>query len=209
LESHKDAGKKETRHYRTLEEVEAGYAAILHEKTKTKGYHKVEVASANIGSDKAKARFDSKKSEESVVPAFAGLDSTAAASTLHPLVQELVTTLYAEATSKLTATVSAKISERGIETPLGVLNQTQVAKGEALIDKMAALHASGELNSNTAEALSSEFYTIIPHRIGRSKADVKSAVMRTPEALEQKRGTRERLPYYLNVSIHLRTNSSN
>lgn len=187
MENNKDAGKKETRHYRNLEEAEAGYAAIIHEKTVTKGYHKVEMASANIGSDKAKARFDSAKSEHTATTSF-GSDQASASSSLHPHVQELVRYLYSEATSRLTATVSAKITERGIETPLGVLNLSQVQKGEALIDKMAALHASGELDQDTAEALSSEFYTIIPHKIGRSKADVKAAVICTPDAFEQKRG---------------------
>jgi len=192
LESNRDAGKKETRHYRNLEETEAGYGAIIDEKTRKKGYHKVEMASANIGSEKARARNDSKKEKE---PDFASAfllqqanAPTEAASSLHPLVQELVSYIYSEATSRLTATVSARITERGIETPLGVLNLAQVIKGEGIIDQMASLHADGKLDRAAAEQLSSEFYTVIPHKIGRSKAEVKSAVIMTPEGFDQKRG---------------------
>lgn len=199
LESNKDAGKKETRHYKTMEEVEAGYAAIMDEKTRKKGYHKVEMASANIGSEKARARNDSKKEKE---PDFASAfllqqenAPSESASSLHPLVQDLVSYIYSEATSRLTATVSARITERGIETPLGVLTLAQVIKGEGIIDQMASLHADGKLDRATAEQLSSEFYTVIPHKIGRSKAEVKGAVIMTPETFEQKRGICGVLPF--------------
>lgn len=92
------------------------------------------MASANIGSDKAKAQFDStpEKKEQDFASSFTQMiegatkDDEETQSLLHPLVRELVTYIFSEATSKLTATVSAKITDRGIETPLGVLTLVQV-----------------------------------------------------------------------------------
>lgn len=60
---------------------------------------------------------------------------------------------------------------------------------------MEALYHEDKLEKSVEE-LTSEFYTVIPHRIGRSKAEIRSAIISTPEAFEQKRGFI--FIYYLN-----------
>jgi poly [ADP-ribose] polymerase len=141
------------------------------------------MASGNIGSDKARARHAAPVEEEEEVKA----SSSGLSSSLHPMVQSLINYIYSEATSRLTATVSAKITSRGIETPLGVLTLAQVEKGENILDELQTLYDTNKLDSASAERLSSDFYTVIPHPIGRAKAAVMAAVLRTPEAFEQKR----------------------
>ena len=58
-------------------------------------------------------------------------------SSLPKEIQTLVQYVYSEATNALTTTVAAKITERGIETPLGVLSLQQVQKGEQVLDSIA------------------------------------------------------------------------
>lgn len=187
LENDPNSGRKETRHYANLEQTEAGYESIIEEKTGKKGYRKVDMASGNIGSDKARARHAEPAAADEEEEAQASSSSSGLSSSLHPMVQSLINYIYAEATSRLTATVSAKITSRGIETPLGVLTLTQVEKGEAILDELQTLYETNKLDQASAERLSSDFYTVIPHPIGRSKMAVMAAVLKTPEAFEQKR----------------------
>jgi len=190
LENDPNSGRKETRHYANLEQTEAGYESIIEEKTGKKGYRKVDMASGNIGSDKARARHAEpapSAADEEEEEAQASSSSSGLSSSLHPMVQSLINYIYSEATSRLTATVSAKITSRGIETPLGVLTLTQVEKGEAILDELQTLYETNKLDQASAERLSSDFYTVIPHPIGRSKMAVMAAVLKTPEAFDQKR----------------------
>lgn len=55
------------------------------------------------------------------------------------------------------------------------------------MDELQVLFETGKLDDASARKLSSDFYTVIPHPIGRSKADVMASVLKTPEAFEQKR----------------------
>ncbi|KAL6051688.1 Poly [ADP-ribose] polymerase [Balamuthia mandrillaris] len=202
LELNPEAGKKETRHYKDMEQTEAAWASIYEEKTEKKGYRKVDMASANIGSEKAKQLSGGSSSNDSkptnsattqtLTPSsFSAFGSSASSggpsSNLHPLVEELVQYIYSEATSQLTATVSARITAKGIETPLGVLNLSSVERGEAILDEMEVLLAEGNLSGDRARELSSMFYTVIPHRIGRSKQDIEASVLKTLDAIEKKR----------------------
>jgi len=88
----------------------------------------------------------------------------------------------------LTSTLAAKITPRGIETPLGVLTMEQVLKGEqVLLSLMEHLTgADGKHRSATVEQLSGAFYSVVPHQIGRSATAMAQAVIDTPEKLEQK-----------------------
>jgi DNA ligase-1 len=109
--------------------------------------------------------------------------------TLHPKVHGLVNYIYSEATTALTTTVAARITANGIETPLGVLTIGQIEKGEALLQELYGLFTKKTASRSEMVRLSGEFYTLIPHRIGRSRAAIEDAVIDSMEAFEQKQET--------------------
>ena len=51
---------------------------------------------------------------------------------------QFVEYLYSEATGALTAVVDVKITKRGMQTPLGVLSQGQIDKGEDVLFRIDA-----------------------------------------------------------------------
>jgi hypothetical protein len=111
--------------------------------------------------------------------------SVSVPSKLPPAVQALVSTLFAEAASTLSDSIAAKITARGVETPLGVLTLAQVAKGERVLDQIhQALQRDAPLAA--LQQLSTQFYTIVPHQVGRSKSAISAAVISTPAQLEEK-----------------------
>ena len=65
----------------------------------------------------------------------------------------------------------------------GVLTLTQVAKGERLLDQIHQILARGDsesqLDESRLEALSEQFYTVIPHKIGRSAAAMRAAIIKS------------------------------
>lgn len=119
---------------------------------------------------------------------------------LHPRVAELVEYVYAEATSALTSTVAAKITAQGIETPLGILTLGQIQKGEAILQDLYELFQKKKKNNEGVVRLSGEFYTVIPHRIGRSRAAVQAAVIDSLENFEQKQETLQLMKDMLEVN---------
>jgi poly [ADP-ribose] polymerase len=108
---------------------------------------------------------------------------------LSPRLQELIRYIYSEATTALTATVAAQITANGIETPLGVLTIGQIEKGEALLQELYALFQKKRASRDEMIRLSGEFYTVIPHRLGRTRAAVEEAVIDSLEDFEQKQET--------------------
>jgi predicted DNA-binding WGR domain protein len=119
---------------------------------------------------------------------------------LHHKVAELVDYVYAEATSALTSTVAAKITAQGIETPLGILTLGQIQKGETILQELYQLFQKPKKSRADAERLSGEFYTVIPHRIGRSRTAVQAAVIDSLEAFEQKQETLQLMKDMLQVN---------
>jgi len=93
--------------------------------------------------------------------------------------------LFSEATSALTSSVAAKITARGIETPLGVLTLAQVDKGEEILRQLTSIIISPNLDHKKLEELSGQFYTVIPHRIGRSLTDVRASILTTVKAVDE------------------------
>src|SRR5436190_1169569 len=82
------------------------------------------------------------------------------------------------ATNPLTTTVAAKITAHGIETPLGILTVGQIEKGEKILADAYELFQKKVKNLHSElERLSGDFYTAIPHRIGRTRAAIASAVI--------------------------------
>jgi poly [ADP-ribose] polymerase len=122
---------------------------------------------------------------------------------LHPGIQALVRYLYDEATKALTNTVAAKITANGIETPLGILTLGQIEKGESILTELYEVF-SKEKNQRRQQdeltRLTGEFYTAIPHRIGRSRSAIESAIINSLTLFEQKQETLQLMKDMLQVN---------
>ncbi|MBY0522114.1 MAG: WGR domain-containing protein [Gemmataceae bacterium] len=205
LETNPDAGQKECRFFDAQGEAEANYQSIYREKTAPrKGYQEVALASSKIGSQKARGTssgaVDDKTLERIKKPETAAPKPKA--STLHPGVQALVRYLYDEATNALTSSVAAKITANGIETPLGILTVGQIEKGEAILGDLYDLFkqkASSRRDQRMVD-LTGQFYTSIPHRIGRTRSAVDNAIINTLETLYQKQETLQLMKDMLSVN---------
>jgi poly [ADP-ribose] polymerase len=191
LETNPEAGQKECRFFADLGEAQRNYDTIYREKTSPrKGYKEVSLASTKIGSQKARGTSTGQVDDKTLAKlktADGKLKPPAAkASQLPAPVQELVRYLYDEATTALTSAVSAKITAHGIETPLGILTVGQIEKGEEILSSLYDQFKKKKKNRTVMEQLSGEFYTVIPHRIGRTRAAIANAVIDSLELFEQK-----------------------
>jgi poly [ADP-ribose] polymerase 2/3/4 len=200
LETNPEAGQKETRFFDDLAEAQACYAQIYKEKTSAaKGYKELSLASSNIGSQKARGT-SAGEVDAKTIEKIAASPAAPKASVLSPALQDLVTYLYAEATNALTSTVSAKITANGIETPLGVLTIGQIDKGSAILEQLYNLFQTGNAKHEDMVDLSGDFYTTIPHRVGRTRAAVEAAVINTLPEFEQKQETLQLMRDMLQVN---------
>lgn len=135
----KNPGARENRFYKTLEEAENSYLALVEEKTVTKGYKKVDLLFSNIGSPKLRelTSAQAKAEDASSAPSTSSTSSVTFTSTLdiqkldlQPGVKSLVEYIYDEASKVLNNALGpAKITAKGIETPLGVVTMAQIDKG--------------------------------------------------------------------------------
>ena len=217
LEANPNAGVRESRFFGSRGEAEAQYTKIYKQKTsKRKGYKEVDLASSRIGSHKARGTSSGHvdaKTLERLEGEKDGKGKKAKAKKPKPSqlpgpVQELVQYLYDEATNALTQTVQARITANGIETPLGVLTVGQVEKGERILDSAYDVYQEYAETSGAAKRarlhdrltdLSGEFFTMIPHRIGRSRHAVKRAVLDTLEEFQAKQETLQLMKDMLQV----------
>jgi len=208
LESNPDAGQKECRFFDTLGEADGCYQSIYREKTSAKkGYKEVSLASSKIGSQKARGtssgtidartleKLQAKDRDKAAPPA-------PKVSQLHPGVQALVRYLYDESKTALTNTVAAKITAHGIETPLGILSVGQIEKGENILADLYAQFQKppSKQRDERMVDLTGEFYTTIPHRIGRTRAAVSTAVINTLELLYEKQETLQLMKDMLQIN---------
>ncbi|RUL87515.1 WGR domain-containing protein [Tautonia sociabilis] len=208
LETNPDAGQKECRYFQTLAEAEGCYQQIYRQKTSSsKGYREVALASSKTGSQRARGtgagEIDAKTLERiAQANAANGKPATPSKSTLHPGVRNLVRYIYDEAKGALTNTVAAKITAHGIETPLGVLTLGQIEKGEAILQELYDLFNKKRAKDREGRMLrlSGDFYSAIPHRIGRSRSAVEAAVINSLEAFEQKQQTLQLMKDMLQVN---------
>ncbi len=206
LENNPDAGQKECRHAVTEGEAGAIYQTIYGEKTSPKkGYKELALASSKIGSQKARGTSSGELDRKTVQKlaeqnAARGIAPAVKKTSLHPQVQSLIGYIYAEATEALTSTVQAKITAQGIETPLGILTLGQIEKGEDILQDLYTLFKKGSSNRSKMEDLSSDFYTCIPHRIGRSRAALDSAVIATLDDFNTKQETLQLMKDMLQVN---------
>lgn len=204
LDSNPNAGIRECRYISSLPEAEGIYNKIYQEKTSArKGYKELNLASAKIGSKKTLGQ-SSGEVDDKTLKKMAAAKSTVTATpeptiTIPKEVQKLVTHLYDEATKTLTKKVNATITANGIETPLGVLTIGQIDKGEdILVDIAGTLKKKSPQGELTR--LSGSFYTVIPHKFGRSKAEALEAVINTADKIKDKQDTLQLMRDMLNVS---------
>lgn len=206
LETNPEAGAKESRYFEDAAEASACYAQIKREKT-NKGYKEVSLASSKIGSNKARGQSSGNVDAKTLERIEGAKEKRAErpASTLSTDVQRLVRYLYDEATNALTTTVAAKITANGIETPLGVLTISQIEKGEAILQDLYGLFTESKKKSTKAQIakmaeLSSDFYSAIPHRIGRTRDAVAAATITTLADFEAKQETLQLMKDMLQVN---------
>jgi poly [ADP-ribose] polymerase len=192
LETNPNAGQKECRFFPSMDEAQAEYDKIYRAKTsKTKGYKEVALASSKIGSSKARGESAGEVDDKTLekLKAKNGAPVERRKSDLDPSLQELVKYIFAEATKALTSTVAATITAHGIETPLGVLTVGQIEKGEQILQDIHGVVQGKRPARARLEQLSGEFYTAVPHRIGRTRDAIAQAVIADLTQISQKQET--------------------
>ncbi len=153
-------GIQEARYTPCRDEALAAFARLLKEKTSPrKGYVPVEVARATVGSDALRAAASD----------AAGPPRQAAPSALPPAIADFVEDIFAQSKSELA---------RRIETPLGSLSQAQIERGAEALRAIRFALARG--HQHLLAPLTSQYYTLVPHRLGRW-ADVNDVVINTAE----------------------------
>ncbi len=210
LENNPNSGQKECRYHGDAASATANYEQIYRQKTSaSKGYKEVSLASSNIGSQQARGTssgdVDQKtleKMEEAKKKTVKKKPKPAPSLDLHPDVRDLVQYLFSEATSALTNTVQAKITAKGIETPLGILTLGQIERGQGILQDIYKILGAKKpkQRQERLETLTGEFYTVIPHRIGRTRDAVAAAVITTLEDFAQKQETLQLMEDMLQVN---------
>ena len=205
LDSNPDSGQKECRYFSDINTAQANYQSIYRQKTSArKGYKELSLAASNIGSQQARGSSSGEvdtKTLDKLAAAKKSQGEKPKTLDLHPKLRDLIPYLFAEATSALTSTLNAKITANGIETPLGILTIGQIEKGESILaDAYDAFQNVKRKKDEKLETLSGEFYTVIPHRIGRTRDAVAAAVINTVEAFAEKQETLQLMKDMLQVN---------
>ena len=209
LDTNPNAGVRESRYFNDFDSAEKEYDKIYKAKTSPrKGYKELSLVSANIGSkvtrgkvsgeldrdtlDKLEERSQARGKKTKVKVARQLLDSQIAT---------LVDYLYSEATKALTSTVNASITANGIETPLGILTLGQIDKGQDILDQITKAFQSRVKNkSDKLTELSGDFYTVIPHRFGRTRAAAQAAIIKSANQINEKQETLQLMRDMLNIN---------
>jgi len=204
LDTNPNAGARENRYCSSLSEAEALYGKIYKEKTSPrKGYKELSLASSKIGSAKSVGQSVGAIDDKTLKKLATKEDKKANAKPailLPSEIQELVSYLYSEATNALVSTVNASITANGIETPLGVLTIGQIDKGQAVLDDIAKALGKKKKDQDELEQLSGDFYTLIPHKFGRSREAVQAAVILDGNKVAEKNDTLQLMRDMLNVN---------
>lgn len=140
-------GIKEGRFADSLDVILGEYGRILREKiSPRKGYVPVEVEKATVGSASLQTVTEQAFKEK----------RNGKQSQLHPDVARFVEHIYDETKAELV---------RRIETPLGSLSKAQIEKGA---DALRALRfAIARDQQDKIVPLTSQYYSLVPHRLGR------------------------------------------
>lgn len=202
LDTNPNAGARESRYFDSIYEAQGTYDKILKEKTSAKkGYKEVNLASSRIGSAKTIGQSSGVIDEKTLKKlADKSPAPKVAAVSIPSDIQEIVSHLYQEATNALVSTVNVSITANGIETPLGVLTIGQIEKGQTALDDLVKAFEKKKKSQEELTQLSGDFYTVIPHRFGRSREQAQLAVLDTAEKLNDKQDTLQLMRDMLNVN---------
>lgn len=201
LDSNPNAGARESRYCDNVSEAEAIYNKILKEKTSSKkGYKELSLASSKIGSRKTIGQSSGTVDEKTLAKIVSVTSVITATPSISKDIQEIVQYLYSEATNALTSTVNATITANGIETPLGVLTIGQIDKGQIVLDEIAEAFGKKKKVHDVLTQLSGDFYTLIPHKFGRSREQAQSAVIDTADKINDKQDTLQLMRDMLNIN---------
>ncbi len=140
-------GVKETRDFDSREAAMDAYAKLLREKTSPrKGYVLVEVEKAAVGSEKLQVNTEQTfQQKRGVKP-----------STLVPEIAGFIEHIFDESKSELV---------RRIETPLGSLSKSQIERGADALREIR--FAIARDHKDQIVPLTSRYYSLVPHRLGR------------------------------------------
>ncbi len=203
LDSNPNAGMRESRYCDSIGEAESIYDKIYREKTSPrKGYKELSLASSKIGSKKSFGQ-SSGEIDDKTLKKIANKDAPKDSVPIIHLdksIQNLVDHLYSEATNALTSTVNATITANGIETPLGVLTIGQIDKGQAILDDLSIALSKKKKQNDYIVELSGNFYTLIPHKLGRSRVAAEAAVINDISKITEKQDTLQLMRDMLNVN---------
>ncbi len=151
------SGAKEYRSCITQMEAEREAESIVKSKSK-KGYVEVKLAKADVGSEFGKAKVDTTVSVEQLKKVGVKLqEEPAAASKLHPEVQDLVRTWFG---------VTQEFVELNLDTkkcPLGQLGLDQIDKAKQILDEARNIVAMKKPDIQELNKLTSAYYSNIPH----------------------------------------------
>lgn len=203
LDTNPNAGARESRYFTSLIEAQGVYDKIYREKTSAKkGYKELNLASSKIGSKKTLGKSSGTIDDKTLQKLAVKEDKTVKTPviSLHKDIQDIVSYLYSEATNALISTVNATITANGIETPLGVLTLGQIDKGQEVLEQLANSLAKKKKNNDELTDLSGDFYTVIPHRFGRSKEQALLAVIDSAAKITEKQDTLQLMRDMLNVN---------
>ncbi len=205
LEKNPNSGAKECRFADSLAEAEGIYDDIYKQKTSPrKGYKELSLASSKIGSQQARGTSSGEvdaKTLDKLAKADKKSKPIQQRLNLHTNIQELLKYIFSEAKNKLTTTVSATITANGIETPLGVLTVGQIEKGEKILSELYDLYKKKTKPGDAKFLeLSGDFYSAIPHRLGRTREAIASAVINNMAAFQQKQDTLQLMKDMLSVN---------
>lgn len=201
LNSNPNAGTKESRYCDSVSTAQEIYDSIYKQKTgASKGYQQVHLASSKIGSQQAQGQSCGDIDDKTLTKLKGKNTKVEPAISIDKNVSALVSYLYSEAVNTLTTTVNASITANGIETPLGVLTIGQIDVGQSILDQIAAAIGKARRNREELSALSGQFYTAIPHRLGRTRQAIESAVITSPNDVVAKNDTLQLMRDMLNVN---------
>lgn len=200
LNANPNAGTRESRYCNDAEEAEEVYASIYKQKTgASKGYQQVHLASSKIGSQQAQGQSCGEIDNKTLAKMKKKTKGKAVPS-IDKSIAELVNYLYSEAVNTLTTTVAASVTANGIETPLGVLTIGQVDTGQTILDKITIAVNKSRRSKKELSTLSGQFYTAIPHLLGRSRKAVEDAVITTLGGILAKNETLQLMRDLLNIN---------
>lgn len=140
------AGVKESKDFDDKAAAMGAYAKLLREKTSPrKGYVLVEVEKAAVGSDALKVASEQTQEKRGMKPSL-----------LAPEIAQFIEHIYDESKSELV---------RRIETPLGSLSRSQIERGADALREIR--FAIARDHQDKIVPLTSRYYSLVPHRLGR------------------------------------------